>query len=221
MAYTPTEEDIKHYLGLLKTNRKALAVNLGKSQIYGASDVPTHLVLDTQERRKEIARLKKQLREWNHPVEDHPDDDEPPIDTSLPSVLQRAPAGGGTTYNIYGNIQGSNLALGNEIAGDLNQTSIANTLHIGANPDKAALLAGLRLLQAEIEKAHDLPEDKAGDLKDDLQSAIKAVDRPQPDKKRAADKLNSMQEIIDGLKGNVSSALVLGNLIAEALRGLG
>jgi hypothetical protein len=218
MPYTPTKNDIEYSLNLLQINRDALAINLGKLLRYGAADVPQHVVLEIRDERKEIARLKQQLREWNYPVADHPDDAAPPEDTTTPAP-QRQPPVGNTTYTIYG----SNTVIGSEIGGDLNQTAyhIARDLNIGASPDKHAFLNGLRLLQVEIEKAADLPEDKAGDLKDDLQSAIKAVDRPQPDKKRAADKLKSMQDILDGLKGNVSSALALSRLIDEALRGLG
>jgi hypothetical protein len=50
-----------------------------------------------------------------------------------------------------------------------------------------------------------------------LDAAIKAISRPQPNKERAVEKLSIMQKVLEGLKGNVASALALGKLVGEAL----
>ena len=44
------------------------------------------------------------------------------------------------------------------------------------------------------------------------------TERPQPNKDRMVKKLIAMQEIIDGLKDNVGSALVLGHLIGQVVQ---
>lgn len=113
---------------------------------------------------------------------------------------------------------GGNLNIvGSAVGGKGNRIAISGSLHIGMTPDKNELLTALYQLRAEINKATDLPSDQADDLKADLEAAIKAVDREKPNKDRTVEKLTSMQKILDGLKGSVSSALALGKLVGEVL----
>jgi len=148
----------------------------------------------------------------------------------------------GPVIQIYGgDFRGSNLPIGNSVGRDLNQSggatasafdqrgwnvqgsvyNIAGDLNIGANPSKDEFAAALRQLRDELAKAKDLPPDEASDLKDDLDDAIEALERPQPNKERTIKKLTAMREIVDGLKDNVGSKLALGKLIEQALAVLG
>jgi hypothetical protein len=146
---------------------------------------------------------------------------------------------GTVIYIQGGDLRGANLPIGNTVSGELNQRTgettvgnvfnqpnwkvegnvynIAHDLNIGANPSKDELLAALRQLQGELTKAQDLPSDEGDDLKANLDQAIKSVDRSQPNKERAVEKLSTMKNILEGLKDNVGSALALGNLIGQAL----
>lgn len=65
---------------------------------------------------------------------------------------------------------------GSIFSGKNNSVSISGGLNIGASPSKDELIAALRQLRAELDKAHDLPADEADDLKDHADAAIKAVD---------------------------------------------
>jgi hypothetical protein len=153
----------------------------------------------------------------------------------------------GTVINIHGgDFRGSNLPIGNTVGGNLSQTggyttmssafnqpnwtvqgnvyNIAGDMNMSANPSKDEFLAALRQFKGEIDKAKDLPANRADEMKEDVDSAIKAIDKPQPNKERAVERLTTIQKILDGLKGSVGSALALGNLIGQviqAAQGLG
>jgi hypothetical protein len=145
----------------------------------------------------------------------------------------------GTVIHIHGgDFRGSNLPIGNAVGRDLNQGgttmsnvfnqagwtvqgnvyNIAGDMNMSANPSKDEFLTALRQLKDELAKAKDLPTDEASDLSGNLDAAIEAAERPQPNKERAVKKLTTMKEIIDGLKDNVGSALALGNLIGQVLK---
>jgi hypothetical protein len=101
-----------------------------------------------------------------------------------------------------------------------NVYNIAGDLNMSATPDKSELLAALRQVRDELDKAKDLPPDEADDLKSNLDAAARALDRPQPNKDRAVEKLTAMQAILEKLKDNIGSALALGQLIGQALDAL-
>ena len=98
-----------------------------------------------------------------------------------------------------------------------NVYNIAGDMNIGANPGKDEFLAALRQFKSELDKAQDLPPDEADDLKSNLDAATKAIERPQPNKERAIEKLSTMQTILEKLKGSAESALALGKLIGQVL----
>jgi hypothetical protein len=56
---------------------------------------------------------------------------------------------------------------------------------------------------------------QADELKEDVDSAIKAIDKPQPNKARAVEWLTTIQKVLEGLKGSAESALALGKLIGQ------
>jgi hypothetical protein len=147
----------------------------------------------------------------------------------------------GTVIYIHGgDFRGSNLPIGNTVGRDLNQTggatamgnvfnqpgwnvqgnvyNIAGDLNMSANPSKDEFLAALRQLKDELAKATDLPPDDASDLKDNLDDAIEAAERPQPNKDRTVKKLTAMKGILDGLKDSFGSALALGHLIGQVVK---
>lgn len=147
----------------------------------------------------------------------------------------------GTVIHIHGgDFRSANVPLGNNIQGDVNQQTggatmggpfggqvyhnvagnvynIVGDLNIGAGSGKDELLAALKQLRAEFDKAQDLPPDKADEMKEDLDSTMKAVDKPQPNKERAVERLTTIQKVLDGLKDNVGSALALGKLVGQVL----
>ena len=98
-----------------------------------------------------------------------------------------------------------------------NVYNIAGSLNLAQSPGKDEFLAALRAFKAEVEKAKDLPELDAADIEDNVQGAIRTVDRAQPDKPRLADKLQSAKKVLDGLTGSTQSALALGALLGELL----
>jgi len=98
-----------------------------------------------------------------------------------------------------------------------NVYNIAGDLNISANSSKDEFLTALRQFKSELDKAQDLPADKADDLKEDVDSAIKAIDKPNPNKERAVERLTTIQKVLDGLKGSATSALALGKLVGQML----
>ena len=236
-----SQEDIDNQRKLLEINRRNLAHYLSQQTSLGAAYTPPSIVNGIRDSRDSIRRIKGILRDWGEAVEDHPDD-EPADESALAagSTGTRQASGSGITVNIHGGTFQGNIPIGSPIGGDLHQGAggttvgttfnqpnwnvqgdvynIARDLNISSTPDHAELLAALRRLQAELDKAQDLPPDEADDLKSNLDSAIKAVDRPQPNKDRTVEKLSTMQKILDGLKGNIGSALALGHLIGQVLQ---
>lgn len=80
---------------------------------------------------------------------------------------------------------------------------------------RAELLGLLARIEKALGDAHDLPSDAREDLLDDARSAFKALNRPEPDFARAARRLASMREVLDGLAANASAA-ALNRLVREA-----
>jgi hypothetical protein len=233
----PSQEDIDHQQKLLTTYRRNLAVYINQQSMIGAAYIPPAIANGIRESRDNIARIKGILHTWGVAVEDHPDDDEP-APAAGPNAPRQA-SGSGVTINISGgDFRGANVPIGNTTSGDINQQtggSVSNTfnqpgwtvqgnvynisgdLNRGAKPGKDEFLAALRQFKSEIDKAQDLPADKADEMKDDVDTAIKAIDKPQPNKERAVERLTTIQKVLDGLKGNVGSALALGNLIGQVV----
>lgn len=222
-----SQEEIDHQQNLLAINRRNLAHYLQQRDTLGEPYTPPGILNGIVETRANIGRIKGILSDWHAPVEDHPDDGERPAPETPAAGRAPAPAGG-VTVNIHGGSFSGPVAQtgGSNVSSIFNQPNwkvegnvynIARDLNMSAQPDKNELLAALRQLQGELSKAEDLPADQADDLKDNLDAAIKAVDRPQPNKDRTVEKLTTMQKILDGLKGNIGSALALGNLIGQVL----
>jgi hypothetical protein len=63
-----------HQLRLLEIHRRRLALLLGQQSQFTARDLPPHVAAGIGEARREIARIKRRLREWNAPVGDLSDD---------------------------------------------------------------------------------------------------------------------------------------------------
>jgi hypothetical protein len=146
----------------------------------------------------------------------------------------------GIVIHIHGgDFQGAHLGFGDNVGRDLSQTggqttissfdqrsrdvqgnayNIADDLNLSASPSRDEFVAALWKLKDELAKAEDLPADVASDLKDVLDDAIEAAERPQPNKERTVKKLAAMQEIVDGLKDNAGSALALGHLIGQVVQ---
>jgi hypothetical protein len=233
-----SQEDIKHQQTLLTTHRRNLALYINQQSMIGAAYIPPAIANGIRESRDNIARIKGILRTWGVAVEDHPDDDQP-APAAGPDGPRQA-SGSGVTINISGgDFRGANVPIGNTSSGDINQQTggatmgntfnqpnwnvagnvynIARDMNVSASSSKDEFLAALRQFKSEIDKAQDLPADKADEMKEDVDTAIKAIDKPQPNKERAVERLTTIQKVLDGLKGNVGSALALGNLIGQVL----
>jgi hypothetical protein len=222
----PNDEDIKHQLNLLAINRRSLAHLVQQAARHGGeSEAPTHVFNSLADTRASVARLKDILRDWGVHVDDDPNDVAPPPPD--PSVRERQPVGG-TSVNIYGGTFSGPVAQtgGSSQSNTFNQTgwtvqgnvyNIAGDMNVSATSSKDEFLAALRQFKSEIDKAQDLPPDEADDLKSNLDAATRAIDRPQPNKERAIEKLSTMQTILEKLKGSAESALALGKLIGQVL----
>jgi hypothetical protein len=222
----PSQEDIKHQRNLLEINRRNLAHYLRQRDTLGEAYTPPGTLNGILETRANIKRIKGVLNEWGASVEDKPDDEE----TEQAAAERRAHHAGPTpvTVNIHGGTFSGPVAQtrGNSVSNTFNQPNwkvegnvynIAGDMNVSANSSKDEFLAALRQFKSEIDKAKDLPADRADEMKDDVDSAIKAIDKPQPNKERAVERLTAIQKVIDGLKGNVGSALALGKLIGQVV----
>lgn len=228
-------EDIAHQQNLLEINRRNLVHFLQQQAMHSSANVPVSVVNGILEARKNIARIKQILRDAKVHVDDKPDDEEPkPEQTAAPAqqsaqppapapsagptyVFQGGtftgpigPAGDSSVSNVF-NQQGWNVSGGtiNNIAGDFNMS---------ANPSKDDFLNALRQFKIELDKAKDLPESKVEELNEDVDSAIKAIDKPQPNKERAVERLTTIQKVLEGLAGAGGSALALGHLIGQVIQ---
>ena len=223
----PSQDDITHQRNLLEINRRNLSHYLQQRDTLGEAYTPPGTLNGILETRANIKRIKGILSGWNVPVDDKPDDEETEQAAAERRArhVQQSPA---TTVNIHGGTFSGPVAQtgGSSVSNTFNQPNwnvagnvynIAGDLNIGANPSKDEFLAALRQFKSEIDKAQDLPADKADELKEDVDTAIKAIDKPQPNKERAVERLTTIQKVLDGLKANVGSALALGNLIGQVL----
>lgn len=223
----PTSDDIRHQQNLLEIHRRNLALLVRQYNLQGGAAYATPVVVNgLHENREEIKRLKTVLRAWGVVVEDQPDDEEPPREVILPAPAR--PASASVTNNYYGNVH--QQSGGTNVSSTFNQQdwqvqgdvyNIARDLNIGANPNKNDLLKALRQLQHEVAKAEDLPTNEADDVKTNVEAAMKAVDKAEPDTHRAAKKLGDAKQILDGFGQAIPSALALGKLIGQALTAVG
>ena len=205
----PSQEDVNHQETLLTTHRRNLALYINQQSMIGAAYIPPAIANGIRDARDNIARIKGILHTWGVAVEDHPDDEE----TEQAAAEQRAHQGGSSpvTVNIHGGTFSGPVAQtgGSSVSSTFNQPNwkvegnvynIAGDLNMGTNPGKDEFLAALRQFKIEIDTAQDLPPDEADDLKSNLDAATKAIDRPQPNKDRAIEKLSTMQTILEKLK---------------------
>jgi hypothetical protein len=86
----PDSDKITGQLQLLATNRRTLALLIQQQARFGESYVPTHILLDIEQRRTEIRRIKATLRDWDEEVEELPEDEEVPLSNA--SASQQAGA---------------------------------------------------------------------------------------------------------------------------------
>src|SRR5215212_1323437 len=204
-----SQEDVMHQRNLLEINRRNLSHYLQQRDTLGEAYAPPGTLNGILETRANIKRIKGILNGWGVSIEDNPDDQE----TEQAAAERRARHPGQTpvTVNIHGGTFSGPVAQtgGSSVSSTFNQPNwqvagnvynIAGDLNMGANPGKDEFLAALRQFKTEIDKAQDLPPDEADDLKSNLDAATRAIDRPQPNKDRAIEKLSSMQTILEKLK---------------------
>jgi hypothetical protein len=79
----PSQEDIEAQQELLAAHRRTLAHLLIQQAQFGAGYAPAHVSNGIQEARDNIARVKRNLRDWDVHVEDHPDDVEIPFQNKV------------------------------------------------------------------------------------------------------------------------------------------
>jgi hypothetical protein len=116
--------------------------------------------------------------------------------------------GGGSLNNL-----GGAIGIGNIVSG--NTFNVSDSLNVSTAPSRNEMISALQQLKAELDKAEDLPPDETEDLKTNLDAAVKAIDRPEPNKTRLVDKLTTMQKILDSLKNSFTSAIALGKLVSQ------
>lgn len=81
----PNQEDIANQHELLATHRRTLNQLLRQQAQIGEAYAPPAITNGIDESRANIRRIKATLREWDVPVEDHPDD-EPPARSGAPAA---------------------------------------------------------------------------------------------------------------------------------------
>ena len=222
----PSQDDTKHQLNLLEINRRNLSHYLKQRDTLGEAYTPPGTLNGILETRANIKRIKGILNGWGASIEDNPDDEE----TEQAAAERRAHQTGPSpvTVNIHGGTFSGPVAQtgGSSVSNTFDQPgwtvqgnvyNIAGDMNVSASSSKDEFLAALRQFKSEIDKARDLPADKADELKEDVDSAIKAIDKPQPNKERAVERLTTIQKVLDGLKGSAESALALGKLIGQVL----
>lgn len=220
----PSQEEIAGQLDLLAINRRTLAQLLRQERLQGGRAYALPAVANgILEARAEIARIKAILTAWGVAADDHPDDIAAP-EPDAPVAQAQHPGGitiyGGTFNAPVGQLGGSNASSifnqpGWKVAG--NVYNIAGSLSLGANPGKGEFLAALRQFKAELDKAKDLPPDTADEIHEDVDSAIKALDKPRPNTARAGERLENVKQILEAALSAAPSALALGTLIGQAL----
>ncbi|MEM8535600.1 MAG: hypothetical protein AAGF95_32515 [Chloroflexota bacterium] len=72
----PDKEDIEHQRELLAIHRRTLAQYLKQRAALSEAYTPPGVTYGIEEARKNIRRIKQNLRNWGETVEDHPDDEE-------------------------------------------------------------------------------------------------------------------------------------------------
>lgn len=221
----PDTEEIAHQQTLLTINRRNLALLLEQERRQGGRAYALPVVVNgIAEARAEIARIKGILAGWRHPADDHPDDRAP----AVPAPEAASPTPGNVTYNISGGTFNAPVSQsgGSSVSSQFNQPNwqvqgnvynIAGDLNLGANPTKDEFLAALRQFKAELDKANDLPADRAEEINDDVDDAIKAMDKPAPNKARAGERLESVKNMLETTLAAAPSALALGQLVGQAL----
>jgi hypothetical protein len=222
----PSQDDIKHQRNLLEINRRNLTHYLQQRDTLGEAYTPPGTLNGILETRANIKRIKGILNGWGASIEDNPDDEETEQAAAERRAHDARPSP--VTVNIHGGTFSGPVAQtgGSSVSNVFNQPNwkvegnvynIAGDMNVSATSSKDEFLAALRQFKSEIDKAQDLPADQADEMKDDVDSAIKAIDKPQPNKARAADRLTNIQKVLDGLKGSAESALALGKLIGQVL----
>src|SRR5262245_33830270 len=79
----PRQEDAQVQMELLKSHRQTLMHYLSQQAILGKAHAPPEVTAGIKNARENIDRIKTTLRGWGVAVEDHPDDEEIKLQTSL------------------------------------------------------------------------------------------------------------------------------------------
>jgi hypothetical protein len=103
----PSQEDIDGQLQLLITYRRTLNRYLQQRGTMGGAYTPPHVLHGIDESRAHIRQIKRILRDWNVPVENHPDDEE----ADLPDSSQLSAAKLGVTQE-YDRKRNSSAIIG-------------------------------------------------------------------------------------------------------------
>lgn len=218
-----TPQDIQHQRQLLAIHRGNIAKLSNQISYYGGpTSAPLHMLNNIEDTRAEVARIKALLRGWGETVPDEPGDTAAPSQSSPRTTAQ--PTSGA-----------SNIASSNTVGGNLSQNTtfhqpgwnvrgdvynIAGSLNLGAYPARSDMLAALRQLTIEVAKAADLPAAHRDDIGEDIDSAVKALERAEPNRERAVQRLQSAKQTLNTLHGVAPSVQPLGKLIDEALAAL-
>lgn len=232
-----SSEEIAQQRGLLEIHRRNLAQYLRQRAQFGDAYVPPVINNGILEERKNIARVKRNLRDWNITVADYPDDEEPNVSEELaknersgPSSQSRSqqttagtvinnygtynerPQNMGNTYNVSG-ITGSNVNIGSTLT-NVNQT-------IGGMPiDQAAKDELTRLfeqLQAELARAPAENKADAEEAAKRANAAAEAAAKPQPDKGDVEYNLGRFQKAAENIGALATTVLPIANAIAKQI----
>jgi hypothetical protein len=132
-----------------------------------------------------------------------------------------APATGGTSYVVYGNVgPGANIGSGTVTADQIAGNDIViNGMNVDNQGQKFAdLLTDLKEMLIKAKEAGELPAEKAEEVIEELESARDLVEHEKkPSKETLIQKLQKVMEMIDDTLENVSESKSPAAILIKAL----
>ena len=238
-------EEIAQQRGLLEIHRRNLAQYLKQRAQFGDAYVPPVISNGIVEERENIARVKRNLRDWSSAVADHPNDSEPAQNegTSDGSNATRSrPSGSSMTNNFYGSITTGPAAFGgqqqNERTGSTvsenytvsnvsgSNITIKSTLTnvnqtIGGMPGGQAAKDELKRLfeqlQAELEKAPLEGKEAAEETAKRASAAAEEAAKPKPDTEDVQYSLGRLQKAAKNIGKLMPTVVPIAAAIAKQI----
>ena len=126
-------------------------------------------------------------------------------------------AGGGTTIYVQGNMIGSAFDGGTVNAQNIAGGNITNTYNYNEPQNRDEFAKQLAQLEALLKEAITNGEIKDDSAVEDVQEAIEEVQKPAPSSRRLKNRLEDVQEVVEGAGGVIDAARKAGSAIIKAM----